>query len=61
MSQEKNVSPWKRRIGEKMCPHEKDKAKETMWPKGENGPRDSSLGRGIVPWGGNGVGEMILP
>ncbi len=54
MSWGKDVSPWRRRVGEKMCPHEEDKTKEKMWPKGENGPRNNSLGR---KW----LGEMILP
>jgi hypothetical protein len=44
MSRGKDVSPWRKWVGEKMCPHEEDKAKEKMWPKGENGPMDSSLG-----------------
>jgi hypothetical protein len=43
MSQGENV---------KMCPHEKDKAKRRCGPKVKMGP-------GIVPWGGNGVGEKM--
>jgi hypothetical protein len=40
--------------------HEEDKIKEKMWPKGENGPKESSLRR---KWcrGKNELGGMILP
>jgi hypothetical protein len=45
MSWGKDVLPWRRRVEEKFFPHEEDKTKEQMWPEGQNGPKDSSLGK----------------